>query len=316
MSNIYSTPLPMKPFFYACLLLALLLNCSSALLAQHKYIPFPDSNAIWVIRFIGEHGEDEGASQTFIQKDTMINGIDYKKMVETSDSNLITPPGSHELWYAIRNDTAARKVYIYDILNGGGGKEKILYDFSVNIGDTIPNNSWWTYRGSVITDIDTIVIDTNEHLVFYTRSKLGDNLMPYIEGIGGTAGLIYVPVFFEGGTQLVCQMLGEDRQPYYTAPGEICKLYHYTGVEENAGKDAGAFIYPHPVNAGSILEIKKEGDLIDDLLIYDNMGRLIYQRENTNNNQVLIGPLIHHPGIYYYWLTTRKGNVHSGKFVY
>ena len=316
MSNIYSTPLPMKPFFYACLLLSLLLNCSAGLLAQHKYIPFPDSNAIWVIRFIGEHGEDEGGVQTFIQKDTMINGVNYKKMVETSDSNLITPAPFHESWYAIRNDTASRKVYIYDEIHGGGGQEWLLYDFSVQVGDTISDSALFVYQEALITDIDTIMIDTNEHLVFYAKSKGGTDLMPYIEGVGGTAGLIYRPWFFEGGTQLVCQMLGEDRQPYYTAPGEICKLYHYTGIEENAGKDAGAFIYPHPVNAGSILELSRKGDLIDNLLIYDNMGRLICQRENNNNNQVLIGSLIHHPGIYFYRLTTRKGNVHTGKFIY
>ena len=100
----------------------------------HKYIPFPDSNAIWVIKQVDEFGEFQLGYQYFIENDTIINGITYHKVYRAKDSMLLD---KHWNWKGLRNDTAARKVFMCSTF----GAEFLLYDYSLNEGDTI--NGWW-----------------------------------------------------------------------------------------------------------------------------------------------------------------------------
>jgi len=80
----------------------------------------------------------------------------------------------------MREDTVARKVYVFDI---GNGVDASLYDFTLEPGDTLP---FYAGQGEMIVDsVGTVMLLTGEaRKIFYLNYN-----QYYIEGIGGSAGL-------------------------------------------------------------------------------------------------------------------------------
>ena len=89
--------------------------CKSLLMsAQTPYIPFPEDSAQWSIRATGVNpvnGQGYILSyQLKMNGDTIINGVAYNKIYKSYD--LSYPSLSDSLHCFIRQDTAARKVYV------------------------------------------------------------------------------------------------------------------------------------------------------------------------------------------------------------
>ena len=304
--SIHATMLTLNMNFQGVLAISLLTLLPVSTLGQsHTYIPFPDSNAIWVVKVLDEFGVSTGGYQYFIDGDTNHNGQLYNKIYQTGDSSL---PNTQSGWFGLRNDTIARKIYMYD---QGSHKEWLLYDFSLNEGDTIDKDFYGRYSDAIVVNIDTMLIDTNEHLIYYVDG----GLMPYIEGIGSVAGLFEKPYFFEGGYELVCLMLGKNRTPYFTNLPNACKLYHYTGLEEPLVSQASIIVKPNPLEQGSVIELLSENDAIIHVSILNITGSLIYESNLPKENVFLIGDKILQKGMYYYNLLTTNGISHFGRII-
>lgn len=140
--------------------------------------------------------------------DTIINNTVYAKAYQmeliTTYPPVNCPPFSVDTnstvvqYYFLREDTLEKKVWRYDSYND---YEMLLYDFSLEIGDTLYPHPWFP------TLIDTVYeITTTDGLV---RKKFefgpGGESGYYIEGIGGVAGIFSDPFYiFETGSWLMC----------------------------------------------------------------------------------------------------------------
>ena len=107
---------------------------------DYEYIPFATEDALWSV-------SDEKYS---LYGDTVINGIKYSKVYRQEESEAFEFDISKaEYFCAIRNDIENKRVYgVYkDDLpvkyhkniqyDRTEGKEFLLYDFSLNMGDTV-----------------------------------------------------------------------------------------------------------------------------------------------------------------------------------
>jgi len=132
-------------------------------------------------------------------EDTIINGIVYKKLFlfHTSqfyNDSAICIGGIREV---------NKKIFYYGdsvhilkpiITNNCNGNEILLYDFSLNIGDTINEECFNGFFTLVVTDIDTMLIGNKLRKVFHFNTPLFN----WVEGIGnlnisnnGLGGLLY-----------------------------------------------------------------------------------------------------------------------------
>jgi hypothetical protein len=125
----------------------------------------------------------------YVEKDTTLYGIAYKKLVKRSSNHY---PGG-----LIREDLNNGLVY-YRALNTDGDNnpndtiETIIFRYDLNIGDTfnINNVSFNGIGGRYVDTVDNVqVIDGRKYIYF--KSKLYDK-EPYtiIEGIGSNLGVI------------------------------------------------------------------------------------------------------------------------------
>ena len=289
-----------------CLALSHMLTLNS-FSQTHKYIPFPDSNYIWVVEYFNGFGDMDFGYQRVLTGKIEINNQVYTILDDMSDSNLTPSP---IFYYGIRNDTSTRKVFIYDKQSG---KEKLLYDFSLKIGDTIPKDFNSRYIGSIITDIDSIDIAGNTHLVYFVDNNT--DKFPYIEGIGSIGGPIEKNYSFEGRYRLRCTMIRSTLSSYYTIPGVPCKLFHYTDVTELMPFKEGIEVFPNPVNETSVIKLAGSADVIKNLIIFDLTGKTIIEVHAINNDTYPFENQIFNKGLYFYRIESRNGKVYTGRMI-
>lgn len=219
-----------------------LLVCAMAIAVPVKaqfndYHPFPDSNAVWGMTSWCMDGQcgDAAHIQNSYAGDTLIDGFQYKRIQEifvmTSSNGCCYPPENLGSGF-IREDTIAKKVYWRSEAMAG---DTLLYDFDVQVGDTLTG-----YMGScdmtwTVGSIDSILIDLNyRKRINYEVSFDPGIQFSIIEGIGSTYGLTTCPfVPFEMGIFLSC----------YTVDGDL--LYPPSGADMAACGDLTSAVDPH-----------------------------------------------------------------------
>lgn len=220
---------------------------------EQTYFPFPDSNAVWqevllpyppgpIISYM-EHVEYT------ISGDTLINNILYKKLFITyydvNCSEVFTVPSFAG---GFRNDSVERKVYYYDLISS---EEWILYDFTLDIGDTVPqtfNNI--SFPALSVESIDSVLI--GDH--FRKRYIYAQPTYPpiqVIEGIGAETGLLGYMEYFEVIYYLRC--FHQDDNIFWMHPWVIsCHLETDTclaiSVPEPISDDVLIRIFPNPAS--------------------------------------------------------------------
>ena len=219
-----------------------LLVCAMAIAVPVKaqfndYHPFPDSNAVWGMTSWCMDGQcgDAAHVQNSYAGDTLIDGFQYKRIQEifvmTSSNGCCYPPENLGSGF-LREDTIAKKVYWRSEAMAG---DTLLYDFDVQVGDTLTG-----YMGScdmtwTVGSIDSILIDLNyRKRINYEVSFDPGIQFSIIEGIGSTYGLTTCPfVPFEMGIFLSC----------YTVDGDL--LYPPSGADMAACGDLTSAVNPH-----------------------------------------------------------------------
>lgn len=233
------------------------------------YYPFPDSNAIW-------NNESHWGFYTWIQRfgvygDTTINNQLYDKIYLIENDSILNI--NNMTYYAALRENSTKQVFVklkdyYD--------EILIYDFSLNIGDTIHSNSpygYLSYQTNTISDIDTIELENNQ---FRRRFRINDTGEYWIEGIGSNRGLFYPITESLIGTanDLLC-FKQNDTIIYLNNPEcDKCFCSLATAILEITKKSNILKIYPNPGTSEIFIEPPFEKGL-STINMYNSNGNLI-----------------------------------------
>jgi hypothetical protein len=281
----------------------------------NTYHPFPDSNAYWL--------EDELHQQYpdidnlyfnyFLKGDTTLFGNIYHKVFESGGEitqEIVNPYSYSQRFYnqlsyagAIREDSL-KHIFLY--WSSSPLHDTLLYDFNLQVGDTLPPYLSGGYNVNIITSIDSILIGKTY------RKRCNTYWCSIIEGIGSTQGLLEIigapnmdgP---QGSSSIQCFLQNDTTfySPYY----DTCIPYNGTTVVYSVPKivqQSGSFsIYPNP-SAGTLsinytVNAENQKGILN---LYNLLGQAIKSTAVTGNNGVMtenISSLTN--GIYYYTLS-------------
>jgi len=285
------------------------------------YHPFPDSDAYWCQTDKWFDGTCDGNENytIFFNGDTTIGSHVYHKLAKSGYgySTLCGPNGNGYYYYnyiaAIRQDTLQKKVWIY---NDGTHSDTILYDFNLQIGDTLDQSKvyWAVYgggQGHVIVSIDSILI-SGQYRKRYNYSAcqfyLPDSSI--IEGVGSTSGLMSAPSCGEYSSYLNNFVRNVKVFPDSTSFG----CYINTAVNSLSEKNISITLSPNPFHSTSTLSILDSRFTKGDLKIYDVMGRLVRQQVISNQATIINRNDLSN-GLYFYRLSNSEGLMLTGKLV-
>ncbi|MDP8204436.1 MAG: T9SS type A sorting domain-containing protein [Candidatus Tenebribacter mawsonii] len=281
--------------------LVLILTLITFSIYSQNYYPFPDSNAIW-------NDKSYWSPHTWIQRygvygDTTINNQLYNQLYLIEDDSTINI--NNMTYYAAIRENDTKQIFVklrdYDY-------EILIYDFSLNVGDTIISNSpngYLNWGTCIITDIDTIEIENNHYRRRFKINNYGESEY-WIEGIGSKGGLFFPISDYLTGTinDLLC-FKHNDTAIYLNNPECdkcFCKLY--TPIDELTRNTEYINVYPNPTKANIHIDFELEKGLSTIKLINFN-GTLIESRiTNSFPIQMNIENLPN--GIYLIQLNTEK----------
>ncbi|MCX6269629.1 MAG: T9SS type A sorting domain-containing protein [Bacteroidetes bacterium] len=302
-------------------------------LAQ-QYQPFPTNNARWIMHsdfnapFIPNGYCDE--YQIDITGDTTINTVNYHKLqisvVEywwyagAGCTNIFKNYTTH-YFGSFREDILNKKVFF---LTANSTNEKLLYDFNLELGDTLPwlliNND--TSVINWVSGIDSVLLEGVYHKCFKISADTSSLLIPQIftfnyvtliEGIGSTFGLtayLFPHWWFEadGYDQLVCMSVGGTI--VYPDGALLCNP---VGIRDNLPEEKSFEIFPNP--AYNRITINLITHISDAPLfsLFNSMGQIVLmKRLEVQQSEIDIQSL---PcGVYSYQLIGIQSK-NSGKLV-
>ena len=249
----------------------------------------------------------------FTNQDTVINGLTYK--ISKQQNILQVNPGpfcppfvvdsnSNITYQFLREDTLARKVYIYTP-DYYGGSDQLFYDFSLLPGDTLKS----AYSGNGLTLVlDTIVdflLGNGETRKKFNFGPYGEQLY-YIEGIGGANGLLQPLWWFEEFGGYFCV-----KENSVDLIGDQCD-YPYVGQHEVNEEQVS--IYPNPAN-GYVNIFVPQNYQGSDFRLMNLLGEEVFRHDlNTGSNTFSVSDII--PGVYFYQVQSNKLSYNGNITIY
>lgn len=260
------------------------------------YIPLLNEGAHWLETYYHTptpYGYNQ-AAKLFFAGDTTINSKQYAKIYKglvdifCQDTYLTGP----EFAGALREDIAGQKVWIVE---PGESQESLYFDFTLGVGDTVPEDSHFIedFSPVVVYDIDTVTgIDgvarrqwTFEHNELLYGSQI-------IEGIGNINGMMssYF-IQFEHTENLYC--FSVDTNLIFSLSGPYtCRLVTDTcltvGIPEShdhTQTNHVLSVYPVPASAIVYLQFENKTPADETLLqIMDFSGKVVYKMQVEENN--------------------------------
>ena len=258
-----------------------------------NYYPLPESNVIWQVSW-GESGCFEYGwfdnYQYSISGDTLINSINYHKIERSGYFECYAAPLNPFIGYlgAFRNDIENKKVWVVprDSLN-----EMLLYDFDLNIGDTIKGylyivseSQFGLPNTAVINNIDSIEIGANFRKRWHYQGSSPFWSGTIIEGIGCEFGLLDgLCAMMDNNGDLNCFSI-DNQTLYPNSSPEPCELTTSI-LDSETETENSIFCYPNPTKKTiQVSGIQKSN--IHSFKLYDPFGRLL-DKNTFRSNQVI-----------------------------
>jgi hypothetical protein len=279
-------------------------------MSQNVFPSFAD-NAKWnVLHCVSGIGNSCNTITYQFDYDTLFCGHIYSKI------NAVT---TGSIGY-IRSENS--RVYIRTT-NSCIDKEYVMYDFSINVGDTIylANNIWNSNPNDttkfVLDSINIINFNGIERYIYYVKYEPDSHLWPnwygrhmiWIEGIGSITNPFFpiecIQDICESSWQLLCfDSLGI--QLYQDSIFKTCDTT-YTDVRVNEFYNENQLIiYPTPF--GENLTISVENATISEIVILNSIGKQIYIIKGNEKNCLRLDALNNlKEGIYFVKVKTNKG---------
>lgn len=278
-------------------------------IGQSGYHPFPEKNASWNFSYGNWSitGETYGDYSVMLTGDTIINGQIYHKfnISYVQENTIGICAGLSLVGYrgAIRQDTASRKVYI---IPPSSDIEFLLYDFSLQIGDTVKGYLQSLNFGlDIVEAIDSIFVDNT----YRTRWKINSCYEIFlVEGMGSTYGLFQpspgcvadLPYFY-------MHCFRQNNQVVYTDSSTSCALITSSHSIENISNNL--IIYPNP--STGTFTVSNNNGTIREIIISDIMGNFIRQQHADKQRKVTISGL--DQGLYFLKITDNGGRTVNKK---
>lgn len=275
------------------ILFLILFSLSQFLIAQ-QYHSFPTNDAVWresrqlvfgASNYINEN------YQNFINGDTVYLGKTYHKIYKTGSDFGYDSNGSFNNYYsnvyvgAIREDSL-KHVFLL------GDPEILLYDFNLQLGDTLPqlyvdavpamygtyNNNDLTYA---VSEIDSVLVSGIYHKRFKLVFANGEGITYLIEGVGATTGLksrFYGSYLNGYSSDLIC--FKQDNIDAYP-DGVACDLV-VVGINDISSKNQ-IHVYPNP--STGLINFTDSPNTAATLKVLSLAGKTIYEIQNKNLNE-------------------------------
>ena len=233
-------------------------------------VQISDTSMLWTIAKIEMGNYVDNSSYSTIG-DTMINSTNYTTIYHTKDS--IFEITNSEYFCAFRE--FEQKWYF---VPKGQATEFLMYDFSLNINDTVVINNPWVAGEIELIAFDIEIISLNGvdykklSIGYYDSPSSEPHILEYwIEGIGCTHGLFYSGLtFMDLGFQLLCYHENEEII-YLNSPDNTCGYIKTTELSQiNASKEI--LLYPNP--ATDIINIENNGG-IESINILSVTGKIL-----------------------------------------
>lgn len=307
------------------------------------YHPFPEDSVVWRLdcgglgfscncTCTGGVCVNESQRQYYYDGDTVINTLSYHK-VFMDDFNMdywqgpaFCQPGcnSSPHFYsstasyvgALREDVAQKKVYFFQPFTSG---EQVLYDFNLNVGDTLGPTMLNITNFNRVSVIDSVLIGSEYHRRYWLWDINNPNWTPQdsgyvalIEGIGSTFGLMeYLVPPFEFQCSMACVSI--DSVTVYPMNGTTCN-WLTAGISVPGDEKLIFTASPNPANESTM--ISWNGNF-SEIAVSDVTGRQlavfrdIPQKEN--DNQLELDMITWPAGIYLVKGTNSNGRSASVK---
>lgn len=273
------------------------------------YHPFPDSSAIWNFHFsvpFCPPGSIDSYYSFTLTGDTIINSQTYHKLeipfVQSIALGSCTPSIFSGYKGAIRQDTAMRKVFIVPPTTT---IEELLYDFNMQVGDTVRGYIEPFFFPDAIDAIDSVLIGNSYHKRWIIDPWAQIYL---IEGVGSTYGLIEsIP----GGLidapldTLTCFM--QNGQPLLPDTTTTCELI--TGFENIYIDNSLVLVSPNPFS--NLLSFTSNSHEILEVNLYDIASKKLINQKFTHSISLNTQQLA--TGIYLYEIRSKDGSFSKGK---
>jgi hypothetical protein len=241
----------------------------------------------------------------------------YTTFIPTWPMHPCDPPYSspNQFYAFIRNDSANKKVYIYDTTFTH--QEYVIYDFNINLGDTIVppsfihgNSTSCPSDAFVVSRIDSIDLGGSFRKRFgVTRTYLMGDTTDIIEGVGNELGFMFAQFCpFEDGSTLVCFHQGNlEYVPESQVGSPFCTP---TLSIENDSPDIFSILKKVGPNQFEI--INPENNNIN-VTCYDMAGKLILQKSFHESD--IMDFSTYSPGVYIMMVSLERSMVNPYKFI-
>lgn len=284
--------------------LSTLLVIVCTIIFAQNYYPFPSSNTIWNNHLYVSSGatmDISSITRLGIFGDTIFNELNYHKLYLIENDTIINL-NKMTYYAAIRENN--NQVFVKLIENN---YEILVYDFGLDIGDTIISNATSGYLANntnVILNIDSVQVNDNS---YRKRFKISNNEY-WIEGIGSIGGLLFPitdvnSVYLNYWPILAC-LKQNNEAVYLYYQTDVCFIQQATKIEYNETQSK-LKIYPNP----TINTIMIESELAPSLLtvkVFNSYGDL-KKTETFNSFPIKINMSNLSSGIYLIQVTTGEG---------
>ncbi len=302
-----------------------LLLFTSNLQAQ-EYHPFPTKNTIWSESFHPGGGYYPNKYHYFALKDndTIIKGNEYHKLYFSYDTTFT----EENICGAIREEN--KRVYYYSINSLScvntpmpTDTEIVLYDFNLQIGDTITDEEFRVrYPGELILMKTDSLLVGPEYMKVYKFGHPIDSIdyiieqAQWIEGVGCIRGLMadmgYMPTGSFSYSNLNC-FIQNGEVPYHSEEHPEC--YNKNPSTSKAlSTNSRIRIAPNPVNSSTKIEFENLD--YKSLIISDRSGKKLKEYDLKGKSFLVINKEELSNGLYLISVYDNAGNVQTLKLLF
>ncbi len=301
-------------------------NILASFSQTNVYHPFPDSNAIWSEY---HHADQYSGRPSFYYRnilgntDTTIVSQTYHKLFKSFiDTVFVNDTSMHYLGGIRQNN---KKIFYLpkDSLN-----EYLLYDFSLQIGDTFLNTySWFSMlfhfnpiEKLLLYNVDSIKIENGSyrktfHFAYIVGGDTGALPECWIEGIGCSMGLLCqiagLPINSEWNS-IVCFIDNNNQIRYQDDYFTEC--FSYNSVIETSNELKAISISPNPFSSSTQITLPQTYHNII-LSVYDIQGKLVSQYHYIDTDKIILNRYKLNNGMYFLKLLLDEKGLVTGKVI-